>query len=118
MITDFAWNNKKPKIKRDTLIGPKERGGLDLPEFKTISKSLQNCLGSKNEERCKGSVDVNSFILFEKVGGPFIFECDYDVKFLGLNNIPIIYTDVLYAWVEVREQTSDNKICVGLCYTK
>ena len=41
MITDFVWNNKKPKIKRDTLIGPKERGGLDLPEFETIAKSLQ-----------------------------------------------------------------------------
>ena len=25
MVTDFVWNNKKPKIKRDTLIGPKER---------------------------------------------------------------------------------------------
>jgi len=33
MINDFVWNNKKPKMKRDTLIVPKERGGLDLPEF-------------------------------------------------------------------------------------
>ena len=33
LITDFVWNNKKSKIRRDTLIGPKERGGLDLPEF-------------------------------------------------------------------------------------
>jgi len=41
MITDFVWNNKKPKIKRDTLIVPKERGWLDLPEFETIAKSLQ-----------------------------------------------------------------------------
>ena len=41
MITDFVWNNKKPKIKRDTLIGPKERGEMDSPEFETIAKSLQ-----------------------------------------------------------------------------
>ena len=40
------------------------------------------------------------------------FNCDYDVKFLGLNNIPAFYTDVLNAWAEVREQTSDNEICV------
>jgi len=40
MITDFVWNNKKTKIKRDMLIGPKERGELDLPEFETIPKSL------------------------------------------------------------------------------
>ena len=28
LTTDFVWNNKKSKIKRDTLIGPKERGGF------------------------------------------------------------------------------------------
>ena len=49
----------------------------------------------------------------KNVGGPFIFDCDYDVKFLGLSNIPIFYTDVLNTWAEVREQTSDNEICVG-----
>ena len=58
-------------------------------------------------------MDVNSFILFEKMlGGPFIFDCNYDVKFVGLNNIPAFYTDVLNAWAEVREQTSDNEICI------
>ena len=41
LITDFVWNNKKSKIKRDMLIGPKERGGLDLPEFESTPKSLQ-----------------------------------------------------------------------------
>ena len=49
----------------------------------------------------------------KNVGGPFIFDCDYDVKFLDLSNIPIFYTDVLNTWAEVREQTSDNEICAG-----
>ena len=40
LIADLVWNGKKPKIKRDTLIGAKERGGLDLPEYKIITKSL------------------------------------------------------------------------------
>ena len=51
---------------------------------------------------------IPSFYL-KNVGGPFIFDCDYDVKFLDLNNIPAFYTDVLNAWVEVREQISDNE---------
>ena len=38
LTTNFVWNNKKPKIKRDTLIGPKDRGGLDLSEFEIISR--------------------------------------------------------------------------------
>ena len=29
LIADFVRNGKKPKIKRDALIGAKERGGLD-----------------------------------------------------------------------------------------
>ena len=47
LITDFVWIEKKPKVKRNTLIGPKEREGLGLPQFETISKSLQTLLGFK-----------------------------------------------------------------------
>ena len=112
LTTNFVWNNKKPKINRDTLIGPKDRRGLDLPEFEIISKSLKTAW----VKRMKNSVEDQwmSMPLFylKNVGGPFIFDCDYDVKFLGLNNIPAFYTDVLNAWAEVREQTSDNEICV------
>ena len=54
---------------------------------------------------------IPSFYL-KNVGGPFIFycDCDYDVKFLDLNNIPAFYTDILNAWAEVWEQISDNEI--------
>ena len=111
MITDFVWNNKKPKIKRDTLIGPKERGGLDLPEFETISKLLQSAW----VQRMKNGVDDQWMLIplfyLKNVGGPFIFDCDY-VKFLGLNNLPIFYADVLNTWAEIREQISDNEICI------
>ena len=64
-----------------------------------------------NEEGCRRSVDDSSFL--KNVAGPFIFYCDYDVKFLGLNNIPVFCTDVLNTWVEVRDQISDNEIRVG-----
>ena len=39
---NFVWNGKIRKIKSDTVIGPKEKnGGLHLPEYETVSKSLQ-----------------------------------------------------------------------------
>lgn len=42
------------------------------------------------------------FLFYLKnVGGLFIFDCDYDVKFLGLNNLLIFYVDVFNIWVEV-----------------
>ena len=35
LIVNFVWRRKKPKIKSDTLIGSKDQGGLDLPEYET-----------------------------------------------------------------------------------
>ena len=110
LITDFVWNNKEPKIKRDTLIGPKERGGLDLPEFKSTSKSLQIAWVQRMKKGVEDQwMAIPSFYL-KNIGGPFIFDCDYDVKFLGLNNILAFYIDVLNTWAEVRKQISDNEI--------
>ena len=36
-ITQFVWN-KKAKIKHRTMIGPKKRGGLDMPDFHIINE--------------------------------------------------------------------------------
>ena len=111
LITDFVWNNKKSKTKRDTLIGPKERGGLDLPEFESTSKSLQTAWVQKMKKSVEDQWMAIPPFYLKNVGGPFIFYCDYDVKFLDLNNILAFYTDVLNTWAEVREQISDNEIC-------
>ena len=29
-VTGFVWNNKLAKVKRDTMIEPKEKGGLQI----------------------------------------------------------------------------------------
>jgi len=64
-------------------------------------------LGSKNEERCRGLLDVNSFILIEKCWTAiYFFDFDYDVKLLGSNNIAAFDNDVLNTWADVRKQTS------------
>ena len=36
-ITQLLWN-KKAKIKYRTMIGPKEQGGLDMPDFQIINE--------------------------------------------------------------------------------
>ena len=41
LVVNFIWNGKKPKIKRDTLIGPKDKGGLELSDYEIVTKSLQ-----------------------------------------------------------------------------
>ena len=35
----FIWNFKPDKVKRNTLIGPKEKGGLNMVDFTMMEKS-------------------------------------------------------------------------------
>jgi len=46
-------------------------------------------------------VEIPSCYL-ENVGGPFIFDCDYDPSLLNLSNMPAFYIDILKAWSEVQ----------------
>ena len=39
-ITQFVWN-KKAKNKYRTMVGPKEQGGLDIPDFQIIDEALK-----------------------------------------------------------------------------
>lgn len=63
-------------------------------QFANNIQIVTNCLGSKDEERYRRLMDdisprVSSsfFLICKNVRGTFIFDCDYDVKFLDLNNI-------------------------------
>ena len=40
-ITQFVWN-KKANIKYRTMVGPKEQGGLDIPDFQIIDEALKS----------------------------------------------------------------------------
>ena len=40
-ITQFVWN-KKANIKYRTMVGPKEQGGLGMPDFRLISNALKD----------------------------------------------------------------------------
>ena len=101
LVVNFIWNGKKPKIKRGTLIGPKDKGGLELPDYEIVTKSVQ-CAWVKRMKEGIGKqwMEIPSFYL-ESVGSPFIFDCDYDLG-LDLSNMPAFYIDILKAWTEVQ----------------
>ena len=40
-LSNFIWNDKPPKIKRSTMIGRIKDGGLSMPDFDIIDKSLK-----------------------------------------------------------------------------
>ena len=102
LIVNFVWRGKKPKIKSDTLIDSKGQGGLDLPEYETFSKSLQ-CAWVRRMQEGVGNqwMTIPSFYL-GKVGGPFLFDCNYDINLLNLNTKPAFYIDDLKSWADAQ----------------
>ena len=39
-----------------------------------------------------------------KVGGAFLFQCNYDLKLLDLKNLPAFYENVLVVWQELNSR--------------
>ena len=104
MVTAFVWNNKPAKVKRESMIGPKEIGGLDLPDYESIKKSL---LVAWVKRMIDGSDEnwmaIPSYYL-KNVGGTFVFDCNYDVDLLDLKGLPEFYVDILRAWSEIKNE--------------
>ena len=109
LLANFVWNGKKPKIKRETLIGPKEKGGLDLPEYETIIKSLLCAWVKRMKDGAQNDwMTIPSFYV-EKVGGTLIFDCSYDLDLLELNSMPAFYIDILKSWAEVQDLVGNQQ---------
>ena len=84
------------------MIGPKEKGGLDLPDYYSIRKSLlaawtKRMINGINE----GWMAIPSSYL-DRIGGILIFDCNYDTNLLNLQGMPQFYVDVLKVWGDVK----------------
>ena len=109
MVHDFVWNNKPAKIKRNTLIGSKDRGGLDLPDYESISKSLKIGWVTTIKDAADAPWMAIPAFYSKHFGGNLIFDCDYDVSLLDLSKLPAFYIDVLEAWGELQRLKASNK---------
>jgi len=75
-ISEFGWN-KKPKIKHTTMIGPKIKGGLDLPDFEIMNNALKDTwIETLHESSCNASWSHIPLSLLKQAGGSFLFECN------------------------------------------
>ena len=107
-IFSFIWNFKPDKIKRKTLIGPICNGGLNIVIFSDVVTSLMTAWVNRY---CKAT-DSHWCALLDsmlgKVGGAFLFQCNYDLKFLDLKNLPAFYKNVLAVWQELSSKDPLN----------
>ena len=96
-ITQFVWN-KTVKIKHKTMIGPKELGGLDLPDFDIINDSLKVTWVKLLNDSTETSIWSHIPLYYlQDVGGLFLLQSNFDLKLLK-TDIPIdLYKEALKA---------------------
>ena len=107
IIFPFIWNFKPDKIKRNSLIGPISKSGLNMVNFVDVEKSLKAAWVN----RYRLSEDSHWCVLLDpllaKFGGPFLFQCNYDLKMLGLKDLPPFYPfykSVKTVWQELHSK--------------
>ena len=108
----FIWNFKPDKIKRNTIIGPLNKGGLNLIDFKMIDKALKAAWVKRLYDATPDSRWCSLFSFeMSRYGGPFLFECNFNAQ--DLNNVahvPSFYKDVLHAWQELHSKNPSHTI--------
>ena len=73
------------------MIGPKERGGLDMPDFKIINNSLKvTWIKRLNDSTADASWCHIPMEYPKPVGDHFLFGCNFDLKYLPID-LPLFF---------------------------
>ena len=98
---NFIWEGKPAKIKKKTIISDIKRGGLKMLDFEIMDKALKIAwikrLTDHNDAAWK---IIPEFAATDYGGLSFLIECQYDVKYLFLDNLPPFYHTLLKYWQE------------------
>ena len=108
-ITQFVWN-KKVKIKQKTMIGPREKGGLDMPDFEIINDALKvSWIKRLNDSNETSSWSYIPLSYLRDVGGLFLLQCNFDLKALKIEIPLAFYSEALYAWGKINYFSPNTK---------
>ena len=99
----FIWNFKPDKVKRQTIVLPVDKGGLNVVDFTILDKSLKAAWVKRFYE-ADGSKWCSAFSsALAQYGGRFIFECNFDTRDINLtSHVPSFYRNVLTVWQELH----------------
>ena len=94
-LFSFLWNNKKDKIKRESIYQDYDRGGIRMTDVDIMIKALRLAW----IPRLLNPVSLNwksiPDYFFKKLGGlNFLLRCNYDAKYLD-PKLPAFYKDIL-----------------------
>ena len=89
---------KPDKIKRHTLIGPLDKGGLNMVDFVLMDKSLKAAWAKRLCEAGDSKWCAAFSLATTHLGGTFLFECNFDIHDLNLSSeLPSFYKEILSA---------------------
>ena len=107
---DFIWNHKPAKIKKTTLIMPKNTGGLGMRDFSIFDKALKLNWVKRLCSNSDAPLQHIPKLLLAGVGGTELFKCNYDYKLLDLDkNLPEFYKQIIHYWQDIAAATPINK---------
>ena len=110
LLSNFIWNHKPPKIKRPTMVGKIEQGGLNMPGFEIINKSLKAGWAKRFLTPVAQSWETIPLSFLQPVGGSLLFKCIFSLKALpDLPLLPQFYKDVSGAWEEIVIHTPKTR---------
>ena len=103
IIFDYIWKYKNPKLKKTTIIKNKKDGGLNMLDFTLFDNALKIVWVKRlctNDERPWKFIPLS---LLSNVGGSLLFQCNYNIQFLPLNeNLPKFYRDIISHWQKIK----------------
>ena len=98
----YIWDGKNDKVKRSTLIGRYEKGGLNMIDFESYFKALKASWVSKLVTPGLANWKIIPLKFFSHLGGKFLIfnvNLDNEKSMPCLENLSEFYREVITCWV-------------------
>ena len=107
IIRSFVWNNKKPKLKYNTIIGDYFQGGLKVPDLYCRIKTQRIMWVKRIITQLQGPATELLNLKLKYLGGLHCIGSNFDIKQIP-NTIPDFYITCLKIWADFTASKPDN----------
>ena len=105
-LYSFIWKGKD-KVKRSALINDIEDGGLKMLDLESMISAQRVMCVKKYVENYESPWKYVLDFYLEKVGGKFLFQCNFDNRTLPIT-LPIFYRECFQAWSSFTNYDSSS----------
>ena len=112
LIFKFLWNNKREKIKRSVITGPKSKGGLGMIDLDAFITSLKlkwiKSLIEKQNDKAHWQI-IPKYFLNRYGNNYLIFHMNLDsIRSIDTSHISDYYKNLLEIWIKAKNNDEIN----------